>query len=370
MKTLDLPFLDLFEQLRDKGMTLSPEQYDLLRQALGQGFGLENWDRDWSDLRDICRILWVKPSPNYDRDIFECTFSDYVQQKQREIRALQPQPVVSPPSSQPARSERRLPQIPPRRMPISQPEPPQIEAPVAVRTDGFDLPDVDETGLHLTPTQLPITARIVLDSWRFLRRPLRESLDYELDLDATIACITQQGFFSDVVLRPVLSKKAELLLLVDDSNVMLPFSPALQPFIRAIQERQVTPAQIYRFTTYPDDYLYDWQQPTQAIALTSVLSRMHPRRSIGLIWSAAGATSLTIDATHRAGLLQFVARLSPCLRDLIWLNPLPADRWSGSLAEELARRLDGRMIHLDAAQLLDLAKQPASIDRFHLRALA
>ncbi|MGB7313479.1 MAG: hypothetical protein WA939_11130, partial [Nodosilinea sp.] len=45
---------------------------------------------------------------------------------------------------------------------------------------------------------------------------------------------------------------------------------------------------LYRFTTYPDDYLYDWQQPSQAIALDQVLSRLHARRTIVLIWSEAG----------------------------------------------------------------------------------
>ena len=370
MKTLDLPFLDLFELLQEKGMTLSPEQYELLRQALDKGFGLENWDQNWDDLRDICRVLWVKPSPNYDASIFERVFSEYVQQKQREIRALKARDAGHSSPPKPITPERQLPKVPPRRMPVSQLENPQVEAPVAVKTGVAALPEVNEAGLHLTPTVLPLSPRTVLDSWRFLRRPMHQGLEYELDLEATIACITQQGYFSDVVMRPVLSKKAELLLLVDDSNGMLPFAPVLKPFVDAIKECRVAPAQIYRFTTYPDDYLYDWQHPSQAILLSSVLSRMHPRRTIVMIWSEAGATSRTIDDGHRNGLLKFLARLSPCLRSLIWLNPLPAERWAGTLAQDLARRLDGRMIDVNAVQLLYLAKQPASIERFHLRALA
>lgn len=378
MSRLDLPFFDLFQQLQAQGMALSPEQYDLLRQALGKGFGLENWkykgidpdDCYWADLRDLCRVLWVKPSPNYDAELFDRVFSAYVQRKRHDMQALMPQkaaPVVPP---KPTKAARQLPKVPPRRMPMSQPEQPQGEAPVAFKMGAAGLPAVDETGLHLTPTQLPLSSRTIADSWQFLRRPMHQGLDYELDLEATIASITQQGYFSDVVLRPVLRKKAELLLLVDDSNVMLPFAPALQPLVSAIAERRITPAQIYRFTTYPDEYLYDWKQPSRALLLSSVLSRMHPRRTIVMIWSEAGATTRTINAEHREGLLRFLTQLSPCLRDLIWLNPLPADRWIGTLAQELARRLDGRMMPLDATRLLYLAKQPASMDRFSLRALA
>lgn len=369
MKRLDMPFLDLFEMLQSNGMTLSPEQYDLLRKALAKGFGLENWERDWSDLRDLCRVLWVKPSSNYDEHIFEQTFSQYVQQKQREIRKIQPRETQVPSSSQPKAPERRLPQVPPRRIPTKQPENPQIQTPVAVKTGATSWPEVDDSDFHLTPRNLPFDPRTVLDSWRFLQRPMRQGLEYELDLNATITCITQQGYFSDVVMRLVLNKQAELLVLVDDSNVMLPFAPALNPLVNAIEERQITPAKLYRFTTYPDEYLYHWQQPAQAIPLASVLARMHPRRTIVMIWSEAGATSRTLNAEHRYGLVQFLARLSPCLRDLIWLNPLPPERWTGTLAHELAHQLDGRMIHLDVAQLLYLSKQPPSTDRFHLRAL-
>jgi hypothetical protein len=226
---------------------------------------------------------------------------------------------------------------------------------------------VDETGLHLTPTDLPISQRTLSDSWRFLRRPLRTGSRSELDLDATIDCITRQGYFSDVVMRPILSKRSDLIVLVDDSNVMLPFSPALQPLVNAIEAHQITPATLYRFTTYPDDYLYDWQHPARAIPLDQVLSRMHPRRTTVLIWSEAGATQITPSKEHHDGLVCFLTRLAPCLRTLIWLNPLPAHRWPGTLAQAIAYWLGGRMIDLDTPQLLALAKQPVTSERFLLR---
>jgi hypothetical protein len=66
MDSTSTPFLALFHHLRAAGMMLTPEQYDLLRQAIAYGYGIGTWD----DLRRLCRLLWVKPSPNYDAEIF------------------------------------------------------------------------------------------------------------------------------------------------------------------------------------------------------------------------------------------------------------------------------------------------------------
>lgn len=371
MTDLVFPFLDLFQMLQQAGMKLSPEQYDLMRQALSLGYGVENWEgQNWEDLRQVCRVLWVKPNRNYDAQVFDRVFNQYVSHKRRQIQAKQSlEAKQKSPSMEPKALEptRQLPKVPPRKMPASQPAVEEAKVPVAVKTGLAGLPQVDETGLSLTPSQMPLPQRTILDSWQLLRRPLREGIRAELDLDATIRRIGQEGYFSDLVMRPVKSKRVELIVLVDDGNVMLPFRPALQPLVNAIATRQITPATLYRFTTYPDEYLYDWQQPTQAIALDQILAKMHPRRTIVLIWGDAGATQTNPLEEYRKGLMKFLDRLSPCVRSLIWLNPLPPQRWAGTLAQEVACWLDGRMAYLSVPDVLALAKRPVSDDRLFLR---
>ncbi len=367
MTALQFPFLDLFQALQARGMTLSPDQYDLLRQALAEGFGLESGATgNWEDLRQLCRVLWVKPHLNYDGQIFETTFDQYAAQKQRERRAHQ----VDLTPIQPAPHQLGpLPRVPPRRLAAHPPEA-VSQAPTAVKTGPLSyLPPVDTTGFHLWPRDLPLSLSTVLDSWWFLRRPLRAGTRQELDLEATVEQIGRQGRFSDVVMRPQTSKQAELVLLVDDSNVMVPYQPALHPLVEAITSRRMTPATLYRFRTYPDEYLYDWQSPSLAVPLTRVLSRMHARRTIVWVWSHAGAAQANPLPDHRQGLLTFLTRLTPCLRCLVWLNPLPPHRWPGTLAAEVARLLDGRMIHADRSALLTLARQPINRDRQTLRGL-
>lgn len=373
MSTLEFPFLDLFQTLQREGMKLSPEQYDLLRQALGQGFGLANWDgNNWDDLRQVCRVLWVKPNCNYDAHIFERVFNQYVTAKRHAIQAWQPKP--KPPQEkapEPPKPKRQWPKVPPGKLPTLE-DPTSEEAkklPVSVQTGLEGLPAVkNESEFVLIPDQMPLSQRVLLDSWRLMRRPLRQGLRNELDLEATIQRIAVTGYFSDVVMRPVKSKRAELIILVDDSNGMLPYRPALKPLVQTIETAQITPATLYRFTTYPDDYLYDWEQPTQVVPIDRVLSRMHSRRSIVLIWSDAGANQLNPADEHRDGLKTFLTRLSPCMRSLIWLNPVPAYRWGSTLAAEVAYWLDGRMTHLSLPRLLALAKQPVSDDHLFLKA--
>lgn len=84
MNDLQLPLLKLFYRLRDRGMLLTIEQYDLLRASLASGFGL-----DWDSLERICRLLWVKPSLNYDLGVFQREFKLFRQQHQAAFQQYQ-----------------------------------------------------------------------------------------------------------------------------------------------------------------------------------------------------------------------------------------------------------------------------------------
>ncbi len=350
----NLPLLDLFQTMRREGMKLTPEQYDLLQQALQQGHGLSGWD----DLKRVCRMLWVKPSPNYDRDLFEQTFDRYVEAHQRQFQAyLFPAPTASTPKPltlpQPAQ-----PQVPPRRMPNTQ-ESGETQSPIAIKTDPFPLPP-QKTDWIVIPGALPLSLRSVQSSWRSLRRSTRRGLATEVDLEATLNRINQNGFFSEVVLRPERRQQGELLLLIDDSDAMLPFRPALQPLITAVTEHRITPAQIYRFTIYPDDYLYDWHQPFKAIPLNTVLAQQHRSRTIVLIVSDGGAATKTYSIERQQGIAKFLEQLLPCIHQLLWLNPLPPERWQFTTAQAIAQALNGRMIPLNPVSLQVVAKESPS----------
>jgi uncharacterized protein with von Willebrand factor type A (vWA) domain len=350
---LDEFLIELFQSVRKAGMVLTLDEYDLLRQALAKGYGLGGWE----DLKRICQLLWVKPSFNRDAKAFQQGFNQFRQRHQVELPVLEPiKHKAKPPISA------QLPQVPPRKWPAREAKGEAL-APVAVKTlfPAMPLsPSGKKTGFRLQPQDFPIDLYDVQCNWRSLRKFGRWGREEDLDLEATIRRIEQEGFFSDVVLRPVRTKGAELILLVDDSNVMIPFRPALQPFVQAIAEQRITPAQLYQFTVYPDDFLYNWSRPSQAIPLGNLLSRWHRDRTIVLIWSDAGAASSSSSQEYIEGMTQFLVRLTPCIRQLVWINPLPLDRWHNTTAQAIATQLNGQMIPLTPVDLRSVLRQHPS----------
>ncbi|MCG6133438.1 MAG: hypothetical protein MET45_02020 [Nostoc sp. LLA-1] len=345
--SLDSLLLDLFQELRNAGMALTLEQYELLRKAVVKGYGLGGWQ----DIKRVCRLLWVKPCANYDAKIFDRTFDGYIQQHHAKMpvqsRETVSEPIKTTPEKKPSSN---LPQIPPRRMSSSTPQP-HVKVPAAIQSNSISSRFENSNNFHFSPTNFPIQLSDVQVTWRLLRQTKQVGRDYELDLEATLYQIEREGIFTDVVMRPVRVRKTELLLLIDDSLAMIPFFPALQPFIQAIAEARITPAQIYRFTSYPDEYLYDWQNPAQAQPLTNILPKLHRNRTVVLILSDAGAATATYSQERIEGISKFLTALSPCIRQLIWLNPLPPQRWEQTSAWTINAILNGKMLTYEPASL-------------------
>ncbi|MEH1853765.1 MAG: hypothetical protein V7L11_19290 [Nostoc sp.] len=346
---LDSLLLDLFQELRKAGMALTLEQYELLQKAVASGYGLGGWQ----DIKRVCRLLWVKPCDNYDASIFNRTFDSYIQQHHAKM------PVDTKPSenNSPAKISPNLPQIPPRKKgtPSTQSKDEikgEVQVPIAVKTSSIS-PSFENTrnNFYLNPKDFPIQLQDVQVAWRLLRKAMQIGWDYELDIEATLDRIEREGIFSEVVMRSVRIRRTELLLLIDDSPAMIPFFPALQPFIQAIQEARINPARIYRFTSYPDEYLYHWHHPAKAEPLTNLLSKLHRNRTVALIISDTGAATATYSQERIQGISKFLTALSPCIRQLIWLNPLPSQRWEQTSAWAIDGVLNGKMLIYEPASL-------------------
>jgi uncharacterized protein len=354
-----MPMLDLFQQLRDAGMKLTFEDYELLRQALGDDYK----PTDWDDLRDICLLLWVKPSLNYDLEIFEREFDRYRAAKEREFdRWLASQ------QSEPDSDKNKpinfgvLPQIPPRKKTLAESHPTSTIEPEHNDSSGEGVDAVKQErpkSPRFRPEftlEVPIPQVIFQRTWRTLRRPITDLRLTELDVLATVDRIGREGLFSDVVTRQISQKKADLLLLVDDSNPMLPFTPIIQPLIDTVQNRRISPALIYRFNQYPTNYLYQWQHPLRGESLAKVLGRLHQQRTVVIIVSEAGAASPLYHQERVTGTGKFLERLLPCVREILWLNPLPPARWANTTAEAIQTALAGRMVPFEAGKWQQLAQ--------------
>ena len=341
-----LPMRDLFQQLRRAGLRLTIEQYELLRKALASGFGLESWE----ELRDVCRVLWVKPGLGDGVEIFEQVFDRYQATYQTYLEdwfAKQNREDLKAGSTLPEMPQKMLPTVPLRRWAgETVPEiPTENESSLGQGMDAVkhDRPKSSKLKRDYV-VQVPISSEVVKRTWRSLRRPIADGRFQEFDLDATVERIGREGVFTELVQRSVVQKKADLVLLVDDSNAMLPFAPVIQPLVQMVVERRIVPAQIYRFRQCPTDYLYDWQNPLRGEPLVRVLGRLNRLRSVVMIVSDAGASSpfYEDDRVRQTG--QFLARVLPSAREVLWLNPLPRARWAGTTAESIQFAIGDRMV--------------------------
>lgn len=357
-----LPFLELFQAYRAR-FQLSIAQYDDLRQALACGFGLGGWD----SLRLVCRALWCKQvpgSPLYQE--FDRLFDAYVRQYTGQFIEPSPAPTpapVSPPPSPAISTLGQLPTLPPRNRiePTPQSDPILANVPSAMRSlSPGSLPvqrgDKNTVPIEVNPNQLPLTTAEVRSLWRSLRVRVRSSRQQEVDLPATLAAIEREGIYADVVLRPVLTRKTEALILVDTHNAMIPYRPAIQPLLKAVDDRWIDPAERYYFTAYPDDYLFEWDRPTQAKSLVRILPRLHSSRTVVMVISDAGAAMGDRSPERVKGVETWLKQMGPSVRQVLWINPVPAQRWVRSAAEKIAALPGLDMIALD--QLADLALMP------------
>jgi uncharacterized protein len=348
----------LFLRLRRAGMKLSIDQYEQARQSLYQGYGLAGWE----DLKEICRLLWVKPHINYDSSIFErefdlhrlSVFTPQSQQKDESV-SLQPQESISKPKLE-VKQLGTLPQIPPR---VFQNQMQVQESMQTTIDQGEEVGAAAAKGGSGLPLKLivPLNSEQVQQGWRSMSQPTPDLRRMEVDFRKTERRIARDGTFWEEAQKPLLQKGMKYLVLVDDSNAMVPYSPVIEPLIDAITSKHV-PAQIWRFNSYPADFLYHWQHPLQGRPISLVLSHYQDRNAVIIVVSDGGAASRSYQDQRVQGMKKFIDRL-PRL-NVLWLNPVPAERWEGTSAEVFAEGMADRMIEMEPRSWSQLVKEVRS----------
>ncbi len=87
-----------------------------------------------------------------------------------------------------------------------------------------------------------------------------------------------------------------------------------------------------------------------------ILGKLHQQRLIAIILSDAGASSPLFHPERVTGTGKFLARLLPCMREVLWLNPLPSERWVDTTAALTQTAMAGRMTPFEAGKWQQLAQ--------------
>ncbi|ODH02965.1 hypothetical protein A4S05_21765 [Nostoc sp. KVJ20] len=394
-QTEELLLLDLFMDLRNAGLRLGIDEYKLLQKALQAGFG-----SDLDSLKRLCQAIWVKSSEEkrlYD-DLFEKAIRNLKTQNSASVvvdkessSSLKPQTPETPinefkPQEPTAESvDDKSEQIPPplndtTSEPIDdkldEPSPStqnadesSTQAPSEANeaqsrdtyysTDGteliwsnFDLEPTLKTEniedekkvvkalsmktFMLTGEYFPVTARQMKQSWRFLKRPVREGLPVELDLEATVKQIGYKGILLELVLVPPRVNRAELFLLLDQDGSMVPFhllSSCLAETL--LRGGRLGKAGIYYFQNCPTKNLYCDCYRQKAQLIEDFIRPLRAERSSVLIFSDAGAARGGYSKERVKLTKEFLDKLRRNVRYVAWLNPMPKESWKGTTAQEI-----------------------------------
>jgi hypothetical protein len=334
MNNQKLPLFDLFLYLRDTGdFLLTLDQYHVLLSALDHGFGLSSRE----DLKNICLMLWVKAKP--DSEIakkFSQYFDAYFAKIDAENQKIQESEKSEPVNPEPEKSE---------------PVPSFLQSPIALQ--GRLLPKNKfniNAKFTLAVTDFPMTERKIQRSFSYLRLPVRQGNLTEVDIDATVDKIGEDGFLITPVMIPRRINRAEVLLLVDVSNSMIPFFLVSQLLVSNLQGSKLGKAEVYYFRNCPGEYFFYHPQRPGGKLTSEVLAKLHQQRTVVLIISDAGAARGGVNYDRIELTENFLDELYGCVRQVAWLNPVPENRWRGTSAQGISQLV--KMYDLDNSGLV------------------
>jgi uncharacterized protein with von Willebrand factor type A (vWA) domain len=184
----------------------------------------------------------------------------------------------------------------------------------------------------------PITCRQMKQSWRYLRRMLREGVPIELDIEETIERISKQGVLLEPVIVPRRINRSKLLLLIDRDGSMIPFQNLSHQLAEtAIRGGRLEGTDIFYFHNCPTDYLYRDRHYQMPEKIDDILNNLRFPHTSALIFSDAGAARGGLNPERVAVTTQFLEQLRQQVPHIAWLNPMPRYRWFGTTAHQIAR---------------------------------
>jgi hypothetical protein len=322
---LSLPLIELFTRLRQADIPLGVDDYHALLHALQAGFGLA--DRD--ALARLCRALWIKSQEH--EALFSYHFDQVFPRVSGRLKADNEQSAESGLFDEAFVSSAR----------------PQQREPAPAAEIELDMEDqAVQAVLHAASEQelpyprfvrsdeyFPVTRRQIKQSWRYLRRPVREGPRTEPDIAATIHEIGRTGIFLGPVLIPPRTNRAEVLLLIDQGGSMVPFQALSQRLVEgALRGGRLGEVAVYYFHNCPAQYLYREPAQREAVALQKVIDSARAGSCGVVILSDGGAARRSFNPQRQEMTERFLAQCAGRFRALVWLNPTPRARWEGTTA--------------------------------------
>lgn len=347
MKLDQLPLLEIFNSLRQRhGFPLGVEEYLVVVQSLQAGFGLASR----TELEQLCCTLWAK-SPQESKLIHRLFQQMWMQ--------LEDKPKTSLPDESQGKnkhdfseeintgdlSKSNFSNDAPNTTDTELTESPAItleEEPVqVVKAVRNQTPDSSliRPRYSLLDDYFPVTKRQMKQSWRDLRRLVREGVPTELDVEAAVAKTIRQGILLEPVLMPPRVNRTDLVMLIDREGSMIPFHALSRQLLEtATRGGRLKQTRVFYFHDYVDEYVYRHPALIDAQHLDDLLAEAGQKAAI-LIISDGGAARGSFDKIRVERTKNWIEQLQKSAKYVTWLNPMPSDSWQHTTAGEIARML-------------------------------
>lgn len=347
------PLFNLFLKLRDAGFPLGIDEYRLVIEAVGRGFGGGSLEA----LGQLCRTLWAKSLE--EQRLFDIHFSQILAQ----LNSITLNQESTNEKNSNIQSEPKLPdenQTPTTNDTSLKPEVSLIDEKFDQRTQ-LVLETKDEVQaaktaqpvpvyhpndqesfpyqeFNLIDSYLPIRERELKQSWRQLRYWVRQGPSIEFDEAATIRAFARTGVLLGPIFIPRRHNLAELIFLIDRYGSMTPFHELIQRFEdTAYNGSRLGKVTTYYFHNCPAEFLFQDQVLTKTISIEKRIPGIHRKKSSVVIISDAGAARGGFSLGRIEETRVFLDLLLSQTQRVVWLNPMPRNRWFGSSAEAIAR---------------------------------
>jgi uncharacterized protein with von Willebrand factor type A (vWA) domain len=117
---------------------------------------------------------------------------------------------------------------------------------------------------------------------------------------------------------------------------MAPWRPFLQTLVYSLALGQLRTAEMRYFSNFPRSWVFRTAVMRERVSLEQV-----SRRNAGsalLIISDGGAARGHFSPERVRQTLRFLDRAAEHFRPIVWINPMPRQRWTGTSAAALARQ--------------------------------
>lgn len=336
------PLEGLYLHLVRSGFSLSVRDYRDALTALRQGYGLHHRE----ELCWLCETLWARS--DQERRRLKRLFRTFPWPEPEAALALTGRPGVA--GGAPRSTGSGAGTASGTAAPAAVPEQsPTVEF-AGPRETGVALPRIVGPaggGEAFIFTPRPhIALRSLIVAWRRYRRARRAGPRTELDLDATLAEQCRRGFLPEPVLVPARRNQARLVVLVDASPSMAPWSSLNELLTESLKASQLAHTALYFFDNVPDAELFPHPGLTRPLPLAQAI-RDHPECPL-LIVGDGGAAKGRMNRGRLAGTRAFLQdpRRRADWHPVAWINPLPRRRWAGTTAGRIAALPDLVMAEL------------------------